>query len=156
MFEKLKNFYYRLRLKHINPENIPENKLFEGYSTYAKVSNVYDGDTLHITFYYKGELNRYRCRLAGIDTPEIKGNSVEERKCAEMSRDYLRNLIDGKIVFVEFKKADKKWNRPVIEIYKNGTFINNLMIKNNYAVVYNGEKKENYLVSFRNHPYFLL
>jgi len=110
----------------------------EDIKTYARVSNVYDGDTLHLTFYLDNRLVRFRCRLGGIDTPELRGKTIDEKTMACDARDYLRKMVDDKIVYVEFGKMDK-YSRPLVNLYKNGNNVNQLMIIKGFAVYYDGK-----------------
>ena len=48
-------------------------------STWAKAVYVYDGDTCHINILYKGEETKLKCRVYGIDTPEIRTSDPLEK-----------------------------------------------------------------------------
>ena len=71
--------------------------------SYVKVIKVYDGDTITIVF-YDNEFKKFKLRLAGIDTPEIKPFlSVENRdihvQSAKIVKKFVENMILNKIVF---------------------------------------------------------
>lgn len=134
------NLISNLRLRFIDPKKI-KTFSFENLKTYAKVSHVHDGDTINLTFFYGSKPIRLRCRLARIDAPEINSKNEEEVRCAVISRDYLASLINNRIVYVVIGKQDK-WNRPLVDIYKNRLDINQHMIDKKYAVPYIGGKKE--------------
>ena len=78
-------------------------------------------------------------RLNGIDTPEIKGKNVsdEEKLCAKNARDFLSNLIINKYVRLE-NIANEKYGRLLADVYYGEIHINDLMIKERYAVIYDG------------------
>mgnify|MGYP002804001824 FL=1 len=59
-------------------------------STSAKVVSVHDGDTCDLVISRNGGLQKFKCRLAAIDTPELKTG----RK-AEKARDFLAWLSTG-------------------------------------------------------------
>ncbi len=43
------------------------------YQTHlAKILKIYDGDTITAVFHVKGELRKYKVRINGIDTAEMK------------------------------------------------------------------------------------
>jgi endonuclease YncB( thermonuclease family) len=132
----------RARLRNIVPSEI-KTFSFHEHKTYAKVSNVYDGDTIHLTFFYRNQPVRARCRLALIDAPEIKGETDNEREAAVKVRDYLRNLIDNKIVLAHLGRMDK-YGRPLVDVYLNGLYINQHLMDKGYAKQYDGGKKEDW------------
>ncbi len=63
-------------------------------------------------------------RLSRINAPEIKG---DERELGLISRDYLRQRIEGKDVLLQTEKDDKgKYGRYLVEIWlpENGGYVN--------------------------------
>lgn len=71
---------------------------FKGVECHAKVVDIYDGDTCTVIFYYKDELCKYRCRLLGINSCELKPplsaldrDQVIQKAC--QSRDRFIGLI---------------------------------------------------------------
>ena len=110
---------------------------------YAKVIKVYDGDTITVAArlpFAGSPIYRFSVRLAHIESPEIRGGSKMETRLAIVSRDALHKLIFGKII--ELKNNGKeKYGRLLADLYYNGLYINQWMLDNNYAVMYNGGKK---------------
>jgi endonuclease YncB( thermonuclease family) len=110
----------------------------------GKVIKVYDGDTITIASrlpYAESPLYRFHVRLNGIDTPEIKGHSEHEKELAKKSRDALQGLIMGK--YVSLKRLEtEKYGRVLADVYLGELNIGDWMLQNNYAVKYNGGKKE--------------
>ena len=110
---------------------------------YAKVIKVYDGDTITVAArlpFVGSPIYRFSVRLAHIDSPEIRGGSKMETRLAIVSRDALHKLIFGKII--ELKNNGKeKYGRLLADLYYNGLYINQWMLDNKYAVMYNGGKK---------------
>ena len=80
----------------------------------AKVVKVYDGDTCHLVVSMKRKLEKYRCRLAYIDTPEMNSDLPEERKKAEKSRDFLTWLCIGEDP-AHFSRRSKPWSERVLQ-----------------------------------------
>lgn len=69
----------------------------------ARVVDIYDGDTITCVMRAPGEdFHKYRIRLAGIDTPEIKDVSTKEIGMRAKARMY--QLITG----LEFEKGSRK------------------------------------------------
>ena len=110
---------------------------------YGKVIKVYDGDTITIASKLFSDPNIYRftVRLNGIDSPEIKGKTETEKLLAKQSRDALHEMLFGKIV--ELKNImNEKYGRLLCDVYLDDLHINKWMLDNNYAVEYNGGRKD--------------
>ena len=92
---------------------------------YFKVTYVVDGDTIEIE---TGE----RVRLICMDTPEKGEEDYKE------SKEYLEDLILYKKVKLEKDISEVgKYGRLVRYIYlKDGTFVNEVMVKEGYATAY--------------------
>jgi endonuclease YncB( thermonuclease family) len=114
----------------------------------GKVVKVYDGDTITIATKLDGFNNspvyRFQVRLNGIDTPEIKSHDEKEKEMAQIARDSLHALIFGKIVRLE-NIQHEKYGRVLCEVIlqddKIEININQWMIKNKFAIPYDGRKK---------------
>lgn len=111
--------------------------------TCGKVIKVYDGDTITIASklpYSDSPIYKFQVRLNGIDTPEIKGKTENEKNQAKKSKEALTNLIFGKVV--ELKNvSNEKYGRILADVYLKDLNVNNWMIENNYAIKYDGGKK---------------
>ena len=116
-------------------------KTFTLYNYRASVVGVYDGDSvtldidLGLGIWSKGQ----KCRLMGIDTPEIRG---EERIEGLKSKQRLCELILGKQVAVETAR-DKtgKYGRWLVTIWNlddelGWVNINELLLSEGYAKIY--------------------
>jgi len=91
------------------------------------VVRVIDGDTFVI-------LTGERVRLIGIDTPEIG------EKCYEEAKEYLKNLVEGRIVILTYdKRRYDNYGRLLAYVWLGTTLVNELMIKEGYAVVFTKE-----------------
>ena len=105
----------------------------------AKVTSVYDGDTitadidLGLGVFVTGE----KLRLYRINAPEIRG---DERDTGLLSRDFLRSKIDGKDVIIQTIKDKKgKYGRYLAEVFlvdvnDNLVNINDTLVDNGHAV----------------------
>jgi micrococcal nuclease len=104
---------------------------------------VYDGDTITLASYlpYKDSLlYRFSVRLNGIDTPEIKGKTEDEKKMAVITRNVMREKILHKHVRLENVKLEK-YGRLLADVYCDNIHLNNWLIHNRYAVKYDGGTK---------------
>ena len=112
--------------------------------TLGKVIKVYDGDTFTIVSklpYNGSPMYRFSVRINGIDSPEIKGKTANEKELAKKSREALSNLILGKIITLQ-NVSTEKYGRILADVYLGDLCVNEWMITNNYAVKYDGGTKE--------------
>ena len=110
----------------------------------GQVIKVYDGDSITIAGHYpmyNSPLFRFSVRLNGIDTPEIKGKTEEEIKMAKEVRDALTNLILHKIVKLK-NIGSEKYGRILADVYLDDLWVNEWLIKERYAVKYDGGTKK--------------
>lgn len=136
----------------------------------VRVTDVYDGDTFTCVFWdpYMNRFNSKRCRLNGVDAPEMKPplankNRDREKKLALESKGALIKWVnDGYLVCRTYKW--EKWGRLLVDIYKfdEDTFadrdpftcnedirrllteenaLSEYMVDNDHAVYYKGDKK---------------
>ena len=111
----------------------------------GKVIKVYDGDTITIASklpYDTSPLYRLSVRLNGIDTPEMKGKGVleEEKQAAKMAQKFVSNLIFNKFVRLENIQTEK-YGRILADVYIDDINVNELLIRERYAVKYDGGTK---------------
>jgi len=129
--------------KYLTDINYVDTEPFVPPIVYAKVIKVYDGDTITVAskLPFKGSpLYRFSVRFAGIDSPEIKGDTPKECALATKSRDALYNLIFGKIIELR-NNGKEKYGRLLADVYLDGLHVNAWMIQHKYAVKYGGGKK---------------
>lgn len=133
----------------------------------GKVVDVYDGDSIKLVlpFIIKRTQNKYKifdkffkrndiiqlykwnCRLAGLDTPEIRTRNLKEKDFGLEVRDKLREKILNNLLFIKCGVFDK-YGRLLVTLYdteanlKKDYSVNQWLIDNNYAKEYNGGKKE--------------
>ena len=106
-----------------------------------KVVDVYDGDTCTVLCVFQGYLVRWRCRLVGYDTPELRTTNKEEKERAVAAREFLKTLLP-KSLFMGHCVGLDKYGRILLDLKFNNTPVSELMIDNNHGYVYNGGKKE--------------
>lgn len=103
----------------------------------ATVVSVYDGDsiTCNISLGFGFFYNKIKLRLEGIDSPELRGDTLE---AARLSRDYLKSLIlDKEVIVLTSKDLKGKYGRYIAKIYieQDGEFscVNDMLVENGYA-----------------------
>ena len=90
--------------------------------------------------YKKSPIYRFSVRLNGIDTPEIKGKDEDEKQCAVLARDALKELIVGRNVELRNVQTEK-YGRILAEVYCDNINLNEWMITQRFAVKYDGGTK---------------
>lgn len=117
----------------------------KGTTYYAYIVSVYDGDTFWIRMPFEGCMYDWKCRLKGVDTPEMRPARVltivdrmAEKKRAKEARDKVRELILNKYVLVKCDRMGK-YGRVLVDIFlPNGESLSELLIKEGLGVAYYG------------------
>ena len=111
------------------------------------VIKVYDGDTITIASRLpimpidEQPIYRFSVRLNGIDTPEIKGKDADEKQCAQKAKEYVSNMVMGKLITLEDVKLEKYGRLLATVLTDTGENLNELMINCRFAVKYDGGTK---------------
>jgi len=111
----------------------------------GRVIKVYDADTITIASklpFESSPLYRLSVRLQCIDTPEIKGKDVsaEEKDAAKIARDFVSQTVLNKYVRLENVQSEK-YGRLLADVYVGDLCLNELLLKERYAVKYDGGTK---------------
>ena len=110
----------------------------------GRVIKVYDGDTITIASklpFDNSPLYRLSVRLNGIDTPEIKGKTDDEKIAAKQVKDALSKLILHKYVTLKNIQTEK-YGRILADVYIGELHIIMWLITEKYAVNYDGGTKK--------------
>jgi len=106
----------------------------------VKVISVYDGDTITVAGYYNMDVYKFKVRINGIDTPEMRTHDLNEKEIALISRDVLCSKIDNKWIMLENISYDK-YGRILADVYLNQENISDYLIEKRLAVKYDGGTK---------------
>jgi len=110
---------------------------------YGKVIKVYDGDTITIASrlpYKTSPYYRFSIRLQGIDCPELRTDNYIEKEVADIAKQYVHNLVYGKIVTLENCKIEK-YGRILADVIYKKKSISDMLLKARLAVPYDGKSK---------------
>ena len=116
---------------------------FPLYRYKAKVRKVYDGDTITVDIDLGLDAWHHgmQIRLAGVDTPEVRGKEkVEGIKV----RDIVRELILGKKIHLHTTQKGKYGRylgRVDCEIEGEEACLNDWLVEKGYAQSYSGGKR---------------
>ena len=129
----------------------------EGQSFRASVVDVYDGDTVQCVFKFKGDFLRFKIRMAGYDSPEMKPSKsideplrLAEKAAAVRARDVLKEKVTDRVVELTCGGFDKYGRLlGILCVYERGvrTNINAWMVSNGYGTPYDGGKKVTFQVA---------
>jgi len=111
---------------------------------------VYDGDTVWLAARVHAKVYKYKVRMYGYDSPEMKPLLSKPDRNVEMAlakdaRKYLEDLLTGKKVEAEFFEYCK-YGRPLVNLYTltrglPPVCVNQAMIDARHGKVYFGKKK---------------
>lgn len=114
------------------------------YKGYCKVLDVYDGDTITISFPFYGGIYKKKLRIYGVDCAEVKTKDLSEKKVGLSGKEYLSDLILRKILYIEICKKDDKYGRLLAKVFLGDTTIDKIMIEKNFGYPYFGGKKKKF------------
>jgi micrococcal nuclease len=123
-------------LKDCTDDNTDEFSL-AGETYEAKCVDVYDGDTITVVMKPKidTKYSKFKIRLLGIDTPEIRTRDIEEKQLGYIARDFLQQKILNKIVTIKCGEFGN-FGRLLGVVLLDDENINELMLADGYAVPY--------------------
>lgn len=88
--------------------------LHDGDMVYC--TRAYDGDTVTICWLdSRGEKVRIGCRIKGIDTPEIRGSSKEEKVLAYKAKERISKAVVNKFVTIR-NEGTEKYGRVLADL----------------------------------------
>ena len=150
LFNFIKNYREKCYLIKYASDNDPLFSL-SGRKCWAKVVGCYDGDTCTIVIKLNNKRIKYKVRMEGYDTPEMRPPLSQENRdseidAAKMAKSRFLELIGGtnSIIWIECGNFDK-YGRLLIYAYptgkKTGPTINTIMVKEGHAYAYDGGTK---------------
>jgi micrococcal nuclease len=132
-------------LEKIDPKTVPKVP-FQDKIIYARIEEIYDGDTVKIIVLFGDIPVKFSLRILGIDAPEIKngeGRLPEENKAAVKVRDYMRSLFPKNIAKICIRDWDKYGGRVLGDLFlETGENVSEILIHKGWARPYRGEKKK--------------
>ena len=111
-----------------------------------KVTRVLDGDTVEFEAkFLPAELgDKLKIRVLGVDTPEKapRAQCEKEAVAGQAATDFTKKTVtNAKSIQIELKEWDKFGGRVLGDVIVDGQKLSELLIKNNLARPYFGEKK---------------
>lgn len=107
----------------------------------AKVFHVYDCDTVHAAIHLFNQATSFRCRLRGIDGPELRSKNVLEKTLAYAGKARVQELVEQEVVQIRCHHFDK-YGRLLIDVLLPGAIdLGQLLIREALALPYDGGTK---------------
>ncbi len=108
----------------------------------ARVVSVYDGDTLTVDAEpWPGLTARTSVRVAGVDTPEIRGKCQSEKDLAVRARDFVRGTVGAQVQLTNVRLG-KYAGRVVADVWVNEQKLSDLLIAENLGRPYHGGRRK--------------
>ena len=105
----------------------------------AEVTGVVDGDTLAVRAHiWLDQRVETRVRLAGVDTPELRGDCAAELAMAAQARDAVTALVAGRSVLLRNIRFGTYAGRVVAEVEVDGQDLSALLIAAGLGRPYDG------------------
>lgn len=170
LYRLWRGYYKKYKLSRAN-DKLPLFNL-NGYKGWAKVVNVYDGDTFRAVIYKNNMLMKFTFRPIGYDAPEMKPrldtpqreqhilqayqakNKLETLFCFEQSLDTIPrewykcfDTNSNGLIWIDCQKNDK-YGRVLVTMYKtpeNEISINSLMLSSGLVLPYDGKTKSTFV-----------
>lgn len=159
----------KIKLENINTDDIELFSL-NGQILLGKIVEMYDGDTCKIVLALNNNLQKFNCRLLGLDTPEMKPPNdkpnrdieiLNAHKCRNrllqlttscscqvdsiLKKSELKTLLklNKKIIIVKCNEFDK-YGRLLVELVSDETnkTVNQILVEEKYAKAYDGGTKD--------------
>jgi endonuclease YncB( thermonuclease family) len=120
---------------------------FDGRFIECKVVKVYDGDTITVVAPLGNGMYKVKCRLQGIDTPEIRTKDLLEKKAGYKSKTWMTEKVLNKCVWLQCGKYDK-YGRVLATVFLNKDdeqSLNDTMVFDGAAQPYDGGQRQKFI-----------
>lgn len=121
----------------------PFNECLKDKTVRAKIVEINDGDSFKVIFPFYGNIYKWNCRLANIYTPDIHTPCKIEKSFGIKVRDVVKKMLLNKMVEIKCHIIDR-FGHLLIDIYHNNIHINQWLIEQKYALVYESGKKKSW------------
>lgn len=139
-------------LEELDDYNKDNTEFFSlnGETHLAKIIKCYDGDTIHCIFKHNDTYQKFRIRMFGYDSPEMRPSKkikksirLDIKSRAKLAKRALEDIILHKIVIIECMEFDK-YGRLLAGVRVNKDdekTVNEMMVELGHGKEYYGGKK---------------
>lgn len=112
----------------------------------ARVERIIDGDSIAVTArIWLGQTVETQVRVAGVDTPELRGACEAERQKAQAARALVEErLMPNRMVELREVAYDKYGRRVVAQVWVGGQDLGQILIQRGLAFPYDGGTKRSW------------
>jgi endonuclease YncB( thermonuclease family) len=135
------------KFKKSNKEQDTSLFTLNGLETKVTFHSNYDGDTLKLIIPFCCKQFIFNCRLIGLDTPEIRGSSDNEKLIAKEVKEFVLRKCTENELWARCYKFDK-YGRVLCDVYFSQNdlhadhhSLSELLLQNGYAYKYDGGHK---------------
>ena len=109
----------------------------------VEILRVVDGDTVDVRMDLGFNVwHKCRVRLMGINAPESRTRNLEEKARGLAAKDWLINILESAQSEIEMQSHGVgKYGRVLGELYINEVNLNQLMVEEGHAELYDGGKR---------------
>lgn len=108
----------------------------------GRIIKCYDGDTVTIATIINDKIVRFNIRMLGYDCAEIRSKHPQEKQVAQWAKEFITDMIYGKMVKVAKNAGYDKYGRLLLELEINSVNVNKVMLEK-WGVSYDGGHKNN-------------
>ena len=103
----------------------------------------YDGDSFELELDLGfGITLRKKCRILGIDTPELRGGTEQSKAAGQLAKKYAYRFADSGNVYFHSQALEGKFGRPLGDIVTEfGAKLSDHLLDSRLAVAYHGQAK---------------
>lgn len=109
----------------------------------SSVSTIYDGDTFTVTIDSWPEIigKSISVRVAGVDTPELRGKCRHEVELARKAKQFaVERIRAAEVIELKHIRRDKYF-RILADVYLDGKSLGDQLMRADLAVAYEGKTK---------------
>ena len=111
----------------------------------SEIRSVYDGDTFTVTIAEWPPIigEKIKVRVAGVDTPEMRGKCEREKKLARKAKKHTVAFVrSGKVELRNLRRG--KYFRIVADVYVDGKSLTKSLISEGLGYPYGKGKKKSW------------
>ena len=127
-------------LEKIDPKTVPKVP-FQDKIIYARIEEIYDGDTVKIIVLFGETPVKLSLRILGIDTPEIKGQCASELALALRAKEFTQSFLKGGHVEIRQTGIDK-YGRVLATIRRGDQDLGDALIAEGLARPWRGTREQ--------------
>lgn len=133
------NCCLKYKLRNISLDKVKFISL-DGEVVLGRIIDVYDGDTFTCILPYEDGFYKFKCRLNGIDCPELRTNNPREKEEALKAKNFVVKYMNL-ILRMECGKFDK-YGRLLVNVLTEQGDLSKLLIDRKLGVAYDGGTKK--------------